>query len=166
MTTSCSPPRTTLFRASCTAVVDAVDVVTAALEEVVVAAVVVCDGGGERRGFSDGRTFLHHVASVSSLSPSPVLARGFPRFRYPARCPFSSGRDARAATIGRGRVNATSQSFDDGSPEATSSGKEASLFSFAENPFNPLDARNFAVLSGGAKGSRNHFGSRIITTEK
>jgi len=41
------------------------------------------DGGGggsdgdERRGFSDGRTFLLHVASVSLLSSSPAFARGF-----------------------------------------------------------------------------------------
>lgn len=33
-------------------------------------------GGGGRRGLSDGRTFLLHVASVSLLSASPAFAYG------------------------------------------------------------------------------------------
>ncbi|KAG5329158.1 HR38 protein, partial [Acromyrmex charruanus] len=104
MTTSCSPPRTTLFRASCTAVVDAVDVVTAALEVVVVFALVVTR-----------------------------FRTRFLRFRYPAyhsryRYLFSFDRGARDASIDRGKVNATSQSSDDDDdnedlPEATSSGQ-------------------------------------------
>lgn len=102
------------------------------------------DGGSGRRGFSDGRTFLLHVATVSLLSPSSAFARGFRASGIlPACLPadrgtgtrFSFDRDARDASIDRGKVNATSQSFDDGSPEATSSGKEASLcFCSRSNP--------------------------------
>jgi len=46
-------------------------------------------GGGGRRGFSDGRTFLLHVASASLLSSSPALAHGS---AFPVSWPLSAGR--------------------------------------------------------------------------
>lgn len=76
----------------------------------------------------------------SLLSPSPALARDFrvSGILPAVHCTGTRSRSiaTRDTWIDRGTVNAASQSFDHGPSEATSSGKEASVFLFAVDPFN------------------------------